>query len=225
MKRRSSKHEQGSALVLAILVMFSMLGLGIVAMRSTSEGLVGAGNLRITKQVRQVAEMGLYHAITLMNRESSNLLPLRDEPQLRESYFSIYSPTESAGENTLSTVTLSRSDHSVILTQTNAAPDIFGGDALPLGRFQVTSGLVPSYRVRVVGFEPWTCPAGYDESALERQGQGCCLMHFESIGRIAREPVAAEELVSTPDGRSRFAEYLTRAGVVLGPFTKRGCRR
>ena len=225
MKYRYSRYEEGSALVLAILVMFSMLGLGIVAMRSTSDGLVSAGNLRITKQVRQVAEMGLYHAITLMNRESSNLLPLRDEPQLRESYFSIYSPTESAGEDTLSTVTLSRSDHSVVLSQNSAAPDILGGGTLPLGRFQETSGLIPSYRVRVVGFEPWTCPAGFDERALEQQGQGCCLMHFESIGRIAREPVTAEALVSTPDGRSRFAEYLTRAGVVLGPFTKRGCRR
>ena len=59
MKHRYSKRENGSALVLAILVMFSMWASALLRC-VLSDGLVSAGNLRITKQVRQVAEMGLY---------------------------------------------------------------------------------------------------------------------------------------------------------------------
>jgi Tfp pilus assembly protein PilX len=75
-------NQRGSALILAILVMFSMVALGVLAMRSTGQNLRSAGNLRMTKQVRQIAEAGLYHAITVMNREGPSIMPLRDDPSL-----------------------------------------------------------------------------------------------------------------------------------------------
>ena len=86
--------ERGSALILAILVMFSMVALGVLAMRSTSQNIRGSGNLRMTKQVRQIAEAGLYHAMTVMNREGPTILPLRDDPALAQSVFQIVSTAE-----------------------------------------------------------------------------------------------------------------------------------
>ena len=43
-------------------------------------------------------------------------------------------------------------------------------------------------------------------------------MHFESTGRIAQPGIDPQQLGRTSEGRARFAEHRTRAGVVLGPF-------
>ena len=219
------KHQRGSALVLAILVMFAIIGLGVVAMRSTSQNVLGAGNLRLTKQVRQVAEAGLYHGVTLMNREGPSLMPLRDDPALRESVFTLQSTTQPDEDDAMAVLTLNRVDGEVAITRQVRDPAFLGGEFLALGEYQRTSGLSPSYTVKVTGFEPWDCPPGFDEQALAQQDEGCCLMHFESTGRIAQPGVDFANLGSTPEGQRRYAEHRTRAGVVLGPFTRKGCSR
>lgn len=217
------RHQRGSALVLAILVMFAIIGLGVVAMRSTSQNMLGAGNLRLTKQVRQVAEAGLYHGITLMNRESPSILPLRDDPALRGSVFTLQSSTQPNEDEPMAVLTLNRENGEVAVTRQVRDPGLMGGEINPLGQFQSTSGLLPSYTVVVAGFEPWDCPPGFDEQALAQQDEGCCLMHFESTGRIARAGVDHQTLGSTAEGQRRYAEHRARAGVVLGPFTRKGC--
>ena len=66
-----------------------------------------------------------------MNRSSN--WPLRDEPQLRENYFGIYSP-QVRSKNPFDGY-LGRSDHSCA-TQNSAAPDVLGGGTLPSGGFK-----------------------------------------------------------------------------------------
>ena len=222
---RQGRTQRGSALILAILVMFSMVALGVLAMRSTSQNIRGSGNLRMTKQVRQVAEAGLYHAMTVMNREGPTILPLRDDPALEQSVFQIVSTAQPDLDRPVSAISLIKSNGEIAVTRTIGDPGFFGGTVPALGRFQETSGLIPSYTVRVTGFEPWDCPAGFDEQALAEQDEGCCLMHFESTGRIAQPGIDPTQLGRTNEGRARFAEHRTRAGVVLGPFTRKGCAR
>jgi hypothetical protein len=219
------KSQRGSALILAILVMFSMVALGVLAMRSTGQNIRSAGNLRLTKQVRQVAEAGLYHAITVMNREGPSIMPLRDDPALKDSIFTMVSTTQLEAAQPTSEMSLVKTNGEVAVTRTLRDPGFFGGDVPALGAFETTSGLRPSYTVTVAGFEPWDCPAGFDEEALAAQDEGCCLMHFESTGRIATQGIDPNALASTGEGRARFAEHRTRAGVVLGPFTRKGCSR
>ena len=64
-------HERGS-FILAILVMvyggFGCVSDAIEQRTSLGRAIYGA------KQVKQVAEAGLYHAITFMNREGASLL-------------------------------------------------------------------------------------------------------------------------------------------------------
>ena len=187
--------------------------------------MLGAGNLRLTKQVKQVAEAGLYHAVTYMNREGPSLMPLRDEPALRESVFKIESSVNPNVDQPVSDVTLNTVDGEVAVRRVARSPGFFGGDTLALGQFQESSGLVPSYSVTVSGFEPWDCPPGFDEEALARQDEGCCLVHFESTGRIAAPGIDPATLGATAEGQRRYAEHRTRAGVVLGPFTRKGCSR
>ena len=218
-------NQRGSALILAILVMFSMVALGVLAMRSTGQNIRSAGNLRMTKQVRQIAEAGLYHAITVMNREGPGIMPLRDDPSLRDSVFTVVSTLQPELDQPTSALSLLKVNGDVAVTRTLSDPGFFGGEVPALGLFQTTSGLLPSYTVTVEGFEPWDCPAGFDEEALEAQDEGCCLMHFQSTGRIAQAGVDPNQLVETNEARARFAEHRTRAGVVLGPFTRKGCSR
>lgn len=222
---RTHASQRGSALILAILVMFSMVALGVLAMRSTGQNIRSAGNLRLTKQVRQIAEAGLYHAITVMNREGPGIMPLRDDPGLRDSVFTLVSTSQPEVEQPTSQMSLLKVNGDVAATRTLRDPGFFGGETPALGQFQSTSGLLPSYTVTVAGFEPWDCPAGFDEEALAAQDEGCCLMHFESTGRIAQAGVNPDALAATSEGRARFAEHRTRAGVVLGPFTRKGCSR
>ena len=75
--RHARRGQQGSALVLAVLILIAMLGLGMLAMRSATQNIAGSGALRMNKTARFVAEVGLYHAMTTMRAESENLLTLR----------------------------------------------------------------------------------------------------------------------------------------------------
>ena len=81
-RRRPSKAQRGSALILTVFILFAMLGLGMLALRSATQNMAGSGNLRLGTQARYVAEMGLYHAVTLINRQGATILPQRDQPNL-----------------------------------------------------------------------------------------------------------------------------------------------
>ena len=227
MRRRlnTRRGERGSALILAIFILFAMLALGMLAMRSATQNMSGSGNLRLAKQVRYVAEAGLYHAITLMNREGPNLLRLRDVPGLDGSTFLVESPEPEDGAAGRSRVHLRDENGAQRSTIDQSAPPILSGEPAALGVFGAGSGLVPSYEVVISGFQPWGCPPGIDETALREQGQGCCLVHFESRGLISSEERPEEDDLDTEIAAERFAEHVVKAGVVLGPFSLRGCSR
>ena len=209
---------------MTVLILFAMLGLGMLAMRSATQNISGSGNLRMSMQARHVAEMGLYHAVTLMNRQASVLLPLRDGPGLRDSSFLVESPRTADGGRT-SRVVLRDSAGQARSERQMAAPPFFIESPAALGVAGQAGGLKPSYAVTVKGFQPWTCPPGFDEQALARSGQGCCLIHFESNGVVANEERPEQEVLDSQDAAYLFAEHAMRAGVVMGPFSKRGCGR
>ena len=169
------------------------------------------------------AEIGLYHAITLMNREGPRLLPRRDVSTMVGSTIIVESPRVSPAGNTSDVIFRNREGANVpVEPRRRSAPPVWDGPN-PLGIYGETSGFVPSYQVEVSGFKPWACPAGFDAASLAESGQGCCLMHFESRGVIARTEHPTQADFDSDDGINRFAEHVLRAGVVVGPFNLQGC--
>ena len=214
------RRERGSALVLSIFILFAMLAMGMLAMRTATQNISGSGNLRLTKQARYVAETGLYHAITLMNREGGRLLPLRSVPGGQGSYLVVLSPR---GEDPVGEVSVRDRDGAQLQALERPAPPVFLDGPPALGLAGTASGLVPSYRVEVSGFQQWACPPGFDEMALQEQGEGCCLIHFESRGVIAEVVHPDDDALNAFGAADRFGEHRLKAGVVLGPFSLRGC--
>ncbi len=197
-----NRGNRGSALVLAVLILFAMLGLGMVAMRSATQNIAGAGNLRATKQARYVAEVGLYHAVTLMNLQGDKALLNRlPDQRIR---------VDSAGA-----VVRVSDDGEVNVDGVAAAPDLFEGDPPPLGPF--AGGLVPSYRVEVDGFMPAGAPAGEEIGASDKI---FCRMEFTSRGYIAAQALPTPEQLASADARERSAEVELKASMVLGPYPK-----
>ncbi len=218
--RRRKGNERGSALVLSIFILFAMLAMGMLAMRSATQNISGSGNLRLNKQARYVAEAGLYHAITLLNRDGPNILSSRSGPGADKSRFVVES---ARGPATTSVVSLLSENGARLVQIERPAPQVFSVGPAALGLAGTASGLLPSYRVEVSGFQPWACPPGFDEMALQEQGEGCCLMHFESHGMIADKELPNEEDLTSFGAADRFAEHRLKAGVVLGPFSLQGC--
>ena len=64
--QRSRVSERGSTTLIAILVLFALMGLGLLSMRHTYQDMSSAGNLRRTTQARFIAEMGVHHTLTLL---------------------------------------------------------------------------------------------------------------------------------------------------------------
>jgi hypothetical protein len=225
MARRGRKQKsRGSALILTVLILFAMLALGLLAMRSATQNISGSGNLRLSVQARHVAEMGLYHAVTLMNRQGSILLPLRDGAAELDSTIEIQSPRQDTGPQR-SRVRILNAEGDFITERIIEAPPFFSEGPPGLGIAGVNSDAKPSYTVSVSGFQPWTCPAGYDEQSLRRNGQGCCLVHFESRAVISSSDAPTQALLDDRNGAELFAEHSMKAGVVIGPLALRGCNR
>ena len=220
MSLRARRNQRGSALILALLVLFAVLGLGMLAMRSATQNISGAGNLRLTKQARYTAEAGLHHALTLFNRQGDNLLGRRAALGLEGSTMVIESPLPGAGVSQGNVLVLDRNG-AERLRFVQAGPGFVTEGPNALGRYGEASRLIASYRVDVEGFQPWACPQD-DEEASRAQGQGCCLMHFTSHGYVAREhtPNQAEQ----DESARQYAEHQLKAGVVLGKFSLRRCQ-
>lgn len=220
MATRTHRNQRGSALILALLVLFAMLGLGMLAMRSATHNISGAGNLRLTKQARYTAEAGLHHALTLLNRQGDAILERRAALGLPGSTLVVESPEGNEGVAQGRVVVLDRNgvERARVF---QAAPGFMTDGPNPLGLFGEASGLQASYRVHVEGFQPWSCPQD-DAEASRVQGQGCCLMHFTSDGYVAREHTPTQ--ADLEDGARRYAEHRLKAGVVLGKFSLSRCQ-
>ena len=220
-RRDRHAHQRGSALVIAILILFAMLGLGLLAMRSTTQNIAGSGSLRMNKQARFVAEVGLYHAMALMKNEGENFLSLRvphpDSVLEVESTGNIIVRSEpSPGGN-------------VRATENRPAPPLLdgvGGDPAALG--QLGGGLVPSYRVVVEGFTPvQNSQIAGQEIGLGagENGEGFCMMHFTSIGFIATNTLPTPDQLRGGDAEERFAEHRVKAAVPLRVANRNLCRQ
>ena len=61
--------ERGSTTLIAMLVLFALLGLGLLSMRHTYQDMSSAGNLRRAKQARYIADIGVHHALTLFQQQ------------------------------------------------------------------------------------------------------------------------------------------------------------
>jgi hypothetical protein len=204
------RRERGSALVLAMLILLAMLGLGLIAMRTTTQNVAGTGNLRVSKQARYLAEMGLYHAITLINAKGDDVLKLRTDPTFR---------------------LLVRSDGQVQVLDANGnvqgQPAVFpvpayfaaqpGGQAPPsvLGQFGDNGGLVTSYQVVVDGFTPAPPKPGNDLDSMKQQHETFCMVHFTARGFIADRPFPTSAQISQQGRENLFAEASVSAEVVL----------
>ena len=185
--RRARRAPRGNALIMAVLIMFAMLGLGLLAMRSTTQAMAATGNTRLAQQARAVAEAGLYHVATLMHRNGVGILTERgawDEGSVVI--------VDSNGA-----LTFEEPDGEVRPGTAQPVPAIFsappGDDAPPpaLGDFQAGSGLQPSYRVTVDGFRQ----SAAEGTSGTNQGQVFvdCFVELQAVGYVAREnlPVAA----------------------------------
>ncbi len=208
----SRRRARGSALVLAVLILFAMLALGMIAMRSTTQNMAGSGNLRMNKQARYVAEAGLYQAITLMQQDAVRLLALRaGRPR---STLEI----DSAG------VVRAFDDQGREIARVNRPAGPVLNAPAPLGTAFDAATRV-SYRVSVDGFVSGPPLPGYDIEEARRNGQVFCMMQFTARGYVADRalPTAAE--LNGPEAPQLFAETQLRAAVTLGPFATDGCRR
>jgi hypothetical protein len=211
-RRRSS--PRGSALILAILIMLAMLGLGLMAMRTTTHAMAGTGNLRLGRQARAVAETGLYHIATLMSRGGAPYLGLREG--LRAS----------AGDvvrirfNSDGTVQYyrGRADAPEALGPqagtTAPVPPFLAPDAnrpAPLGQFGTNAGLVPSYFVELDGF---TAMEPKNASCSDPNPANCpkdCLIEFTSTAFLARVPLPAGAEFDGPNASDQFAQQTVKA--------------
>lgn len=215
------RHERGSALVLAILILFAMLGLGLLAMRSTTQNIAGAGGLRMNKQARFVAEVGLYHAMTLMKNDNESLLSMRvphpDSVLEVESTGNVVVRSEPY-PNGVARATANR----------DAPPLLNGQPGQPAALGDLGGGLVPSYRVVVEGFTPVQSAqmAGQEVGlGAGENGEGFCMMHFTAIGYIATAELPTTEQYQNADAESRYAEHRVKAAVPLRVANRNLCRQ
>jgi|JI10StandDraft_1071094.scaffolds.fasta_scaffold152704_2 hypothetical protein len=215
MHRPIRSHERGSALVLAVLILFAMLGLGLLALRTTTQNIAGSGALRMNKTARFVAEVGLYHAMATMRGEAENLLALRvpfaDSTLEIESTGIIRVRTAADGEGAV---------------QNRPVPELLDDGPAALGDL-ATSGLVPSYRVVIDGFTLVQAAqlVGEEIGAGGGENEGFCLMHFTSTGYVADRPLPTPEELEGADAEARFAEHRVKAAVPLRINNRGLCRQ
>ncbi|MGK0358897.1 MAG: hypothetical protein ACI9U2_001191 [Bradymonadia bacterium] len=220
-RRNRRQAQRGSALVIAVLILFAMLGLGMLAMRSTTQNMAGSGSLRMNKQARFVAEVGLYHAMTLMKSEGDNLLTLRvPHPD---------SVLEVESTGTINVRTEPYPAGNVRASEDRPVPPLLNGEgADPAALGQLAGGLVPSYRVVVEGFtQVQNSQIAGQEIGLGagENNEGFCMMHFTAIGYIATAELPTPEQLQTVDAEERFAEHRVKAAVPLRVANRNLCRQ
>lgn len=214
MRRR--RGERGSALILAVLILFAMLGLGLIAMRSTTQNIAGSGNLRLNKQARYVAEAGLYASLAVLN---ANTLGVRNalltEWQRAVEAGPAAVMLDDRGRAWVTRVGPDGRQQGAPLFETvTGVPTFLASGPGPLGIYGQTSGLVTSFEVTVEGFAIWGPSAGNEIGDNGMATDGDCLMHLTARGYVANAPVGADGFDRAGDD-VRFAEHTLKAGVVL----------
>jgi hypothetical protein len=224
---RRRRSPRGSALILAILIMLAMLGLGLMAMRTTTHAMAGTGNLRLGRQARAVAETGLYHVATLMSRGGAPFLALREA--LRASVGDVVR----VRFNSDGTVQYFRANGDVpeVLGPqagtTAPVPPFLTPDAnrpAPLGQFGTNAGLVPSYFVELDGF---TAMEPKNTSCSEPNPANCpkdCLITFTSTAFLARVPLPTAADFSGPNASDQFAQQTVKAVLKVPTATSSLCQ-
>lgn len=213
-RRLPRRTERGSALVLAMLILLAMTGLGLMAMRTSTETIAASGNLRLAKQARYVAETGLYHVMTLMAEEGEAILAMRDS---NNSIIDV----DSAGA--IQVRHMPNPDFDLGPAGNRAPPDFFAAGLPPaLGLFGQTTGLVPSYTVRIEGFT--IAPTPPEQELGDEDTNGYCLLQFTSRGFIADVALPTVAQFDDVNREQTFAESRIKGAIVLGPFNKSLCQ-
>lgn len=210
--------EKGSTTIIALLVMFALLSLGLLSMRHTFQDVSGAGNLKRAKQARYVAEVGAHHAATLLQQQGSYLLALRQPGDLLE--------VDSLGRIRYISRNPAGVEQVRHIVETDPFPALIQGPA-PLGDVGTH---IASYRVRVEGITDGPPPPGQElsQSDLGTPRQSYCLIQLSSRGYAARtslpenerEALTEEQWLQAAEG---VAEHQIKAALTVGPFIIPGC--
>jgi len=203
--RHVRRSERGSALVLAVLILFAMLGLGMLALRTTTQNIAGSGAQRLNKVARFVAEVGLYHAMATFRNEAENLLTMR--VPFPDSVIEI----DSTGE-----IRIRQAGGAAGPVQNRPAPQLLDRGPAALGDL-AGSGLLPSYRVVVEGFTLVQAAqvAGEEIGRGGADNEGFCMMHFTSTGYVAEQVLPTAQELEGANAEARFAEHRVKAAVPL----------
>ena len=216
--RRVLLRERGSTTLISLLVLFALMGLGMLSLRFTHQEISSAGNLRQAKQARYVAEIGLHHVITLLQQQGNYLLNIRQNGefmQIKSDGTVEYYSRDNAG--------VEKKQRSINLPAFSAFAE--GPAALGL-----TQNRVPSYEIRVDGITDGPTPPGQElsQSDLGTPRQSFCLVHFNARGYIAEStfPETQRDQMNEETWRASLellAEHRLKAGVIIGPFLIPGC--
>ncbi|MSP73768.1 MAG: hypothetical protein EXR76_16675 [Myxococcales bacterium] len=208
---------RGSALLLAVLIVLAMLGLGVIAMRSTTQVMAASGNLRLSRQARYIAEAGLYHVATVLQQNHTYLLDkksLMRMPTLEMTHTGDVTFVDPAPEPDV------RIDDDA---QVQSVPPLFTVDSVgapvppPFGSFGTGLGLLPSYRVTVDGFE-----------FMGDGGPGSfgdCLVELTSRGFVAPVALPDDAAATTANAEHRYSEQRMKGLVELRNVLFEHCKR
>ena len=206
-------HSKGSTTLISLLVLFALISLGLLSLRFTYQDMSSAGNLRQAKQARYVAELGLHHAITLMQQQGNYLLRLRQGNE----YLVIKSDgvIDYYRRNNAGVANKQRSIDLPPFPALNEGPTALGS----------IKTRVPSYEIKVEGITQGTAPSGQElsQSDLGTTRQHFCLMHFSARGFIAEQtlPKLNPNELSDEEWKASLelvAEHRLKAALTLGPF-------
>lgn len=213
--------ERGSATLIAILALFGLLSLGLIAMRSAQDDIANAGNIRRNKQAQYLAEVGLHHAATLIQQQGNYLLNQRGPKE----YLTI---TQNGVVRYWLPNPIDPEAAPSLQRELNSPPFpalIDGPDPLDLSAFRV-----PSYEVRIEGFRDAAPPPG-QESSQDDNGttkQIFCLIQLSARGFIASQENPNETSQSQNELEWRTSltlhvEYQLKAALIFGPFLIPSC--
>ncbi|MEE2643519.1 MAG: hypothetical protein VYD19_01185 [Myxococcota bacterium] len=209
-KIRTMSHHRskGSVTLITILALFAMIGLGLLALRNTQQGISSAGSARWGKQARQLAEMGVYHAMTLLQQRGDQLFRLRRVGELLE--------LKSNGRIAF----LRRNPDQTLVTDREIPvgqfPAFLDGPPL-LGELQALTG---SYRV-VVEHSQYAAPPAGNEVIADSTGSAgpfYCLIHLLGVGYVASAPLPDQLSLESRLAMEHFSESRIHASATLGPF-------
>jgi hypothetical protein len=211
--------QRGSTTLIAILVLFALMGLGLLSMRHTYHDMSSAGNLRRAKQARFIAEVGANHAITLMQQQGSYLLGLRQPNDILElNHLGV-----------LSYISINNAGIEALRMQINTPPlNAFDQGPKPVGELV---SQVPSYEVRIEGITDGTPPPGQElsQSDLGTPRQSYCMIQVTSRGYLSRAALPEENSEALTEEQWKaaaelVAEHRVKAALTVGPFMIQSCR-